>query len=275
VVFSLIADQRTPSYWVQTSLVIAAIAALGTASPGSAFTLNFESQAGDLGTIPQMGATAPAPGAEGSRRSDVAHGESSSEEGFSMQALRRGEVWAAVNVITFVHDAMEEIDMLRMPMDFSAGDDNQFSTSTFQGSSAQAAQASARPGDTLRTDMRMRTTRINTSSTSDISDASRVARRESEKREHRLETRDAVLGRQLQMDAKAAAGSSAEDASAVKAGFDSTHNELGYARQYNEIASDSDNNSESGSLLVKLSLCLLVMVLLERGLRKLLATKVS
>ncbi len=273
MVFSLVVDKLTHARWASTGLVVAAIAALGTASPGSAYMLNLAPAAENSGTMPAMGNTAPGMGAESSSMSDFQEEASHSEEGFSMQTLRREEVRAAVNVITFIHDAMEEIDMLRMPLDLSA--EGELPTSAGHGASAPAAPASAqmRPADALRTDMRMRTARISTTSSNDDS---RIAQRESEKREHRLEARDANLGRQLQMDANAE-GNSGVGTPPAKAGFDPEHNELGYARYYNDVISDPDANpdakSDSGSLLVKLSLCLLAMGLLQRGLSVLLTNK--
>ncbi len=193
---------------------------------------------------------------------------------FSMERWRSGEVWVGVQVIAFVHDALEEIDMVRTPLDFSSKEYSQLPRASLHGSSdpnAQAANGQQNP-DQLRTDLRQRTMRI-TNLAPQAPDAFTPMERDSEAREHELEARDATLGLQLRREAGQDDTKPVADQAPVSA-FDPAHNQLGYAQYYEEAVS-AEEPAGSGSMLAAFGTWLLLLGLLQFGVRWLIARELE
>ncbi len=185
---------------------------------------------------------------------------------FAMEQLQGSEVWVGVQVITFVHDALEEIDMMRTPFDFAHDAYDQLPTGSLSGSSDPHAQSANGPqnADRLRTDLRQRSTRI-TNYAPKAPDAFTATQHDSEAREHVLEARDATLGRQLQQQAGQENTVPVGDPTAP-ATFDPQHNQLGYTSDYKDVITQDG----SGSVLVSTGGWLLVLGLIQFGVRRLL-----
>jgi hypothetical protein len=196
-------------------------------------------------------------------------------EAFSLDPLRQGETWVAVRVLAFVHDALEDVEMVRLPLDASPSAYDQIPASQLSGSSDPNAQSSGSAGyvDPVRSDIRMRVQRIQ----SDMleTSADRMAQRASEAREHALEARDATFARQLQAERQTTNDADADKApySPPPVVFDPNTHQLGYAQDYEDAVSEPDTGS--GSYLVALGTWLVVLGLIQFGLRVLLARELS
>ncbi len=187
---------------------------------------------------------------------------SSFSEAFSFAGLRSTEVQVAVNVITFVHDAMEDIEVAQSSLNFSNDNLAPSSSSLVQ---SQGASGASQPSgsDSLTKLRKMGSGRI-TGSTSPA-DAFTRTQRDSEAEEHRLEARDAAIAQQLQAASNATDGSAASPNSASST-FDPANQELGYAQYYQDVASSSEGES-GGSIVVNIGLLLLTMAACKFGLR--------
>jgi hypothetical protein len=172
----------------------------------------------------------------------------------SLAGWRSTEVRVAVNVLTFVHDAMEDIEVAQSSFGVTKDSYRQTPASTLHGSSDPAAQSN--PSDAL-TQARKGAGGYLASSAPKAADAFTRTQRDSEAQEHELESRDVALAQQLRSDSGQGGGSLSAPAAAST--FDPTHNELGYTQYYKEVASDAYGESNSGSIVINIGLFLLAL----------------
>lgn len=190
---------------------------------------------------------------------------SSFSEAFSFAGLRSTEVQVAVNVITFVHDAMEDLEVAQASLNFANDDLAPSSSAIVQSQGSGAASGASQPsGSDSLTKLRKMGSGRTTGSTSPA-DAFTRTQRDSEAEEHRLEARDVAIAQQLQAASTPADGNAAPSNSASST-FDPAHNELGYAQYYQDVASGAEGES-GGSIVVNIGLLLLTMAVFKFGLR--------
>jgi hypothetical protein len=200
------------------------------------------------------------------------HNDSEFSQAFSLDQLRGGETWVAVNLLAFVHDTLEEIDMLRLPLDAPAGGPPTPHDPPLATGPSDAQAIGPTGGSPIRTDMRLRTQRIQSSA---APTEALAAQRASEAREHELEAHDAALARQLQ--AQYGQPAQASDP-AQSSPFDPRRNQLGYTQDYQQIAAGTPTGTAaagssaagatgSGSYLVSIGGWLVALVVLQFGVR--------
>ncbi len=190
---------------------------------------------------------------------------SSFSEAFSFAGLRNAEVQVAVNVITFVHDAMEDLEVAQASLNFSPDDLAPASSSTVQTQGSGVSSGASQPSgsDSLTKLRKMGSAR--TAGLSSPADAFARTQRDSEAEEHRLEARDAAIAQQFQA-ANNPADSNAAPSDLTSSTFDPAHHELGYAQYYQDVASGSESESQ-GSIMVNVGLLLVTMAVCKFCLR--------